>query len=94
MLRSTGGPGPGDIVTCPNGHELYRVVRHLQRLTPIRADAFESIDPRMPAPESANIIPKCHCGKTIFARGAMHFRGHGWWPSSPPPSAGTAMDPQ
>lgn len=87
-MRSTGGPGPGDIVTCDLGHhELYRVTRHLQRFSLVRADDFERIDTAVPVPKGGEPMKgQCpHCTGVWLKHKPglkLHLKEDGWWPSA------------
>jgi len=79
---------PGELVTCPNGHELYRVRNVLVRNVAVKASDFKSVHPDMPDPDARTAIkPCCVCGarfdRVVQDRGYPRFQMHfsdGWRP--------------
>lgn len=79
---------PGDLVTCPEGHVLYRVRNVLLRHSAIRAADFKSAHPKMPEPRADkrdNMQPCADCGAVWwrFGHDGVRFQMHfsdGWRP--------------
>lgn len=75
---------PGDQVTCPNGHVLYRVRNTLIRHTSITPADFKSAHPEMPEP-NGQMKPCAECGAHWWRDGedGVRFQLHfsdGWRP--------------
>ena len=74
----------GEIVTCPNGHRLFKLTRNAIRRRPILAEDFEAIHPNMPVPRRNEKIHPCPECKELFYRineywrAQLHFENGGW----------------
>lgn len=76
---------PGDLVTCPEGHTLYRVRSVLIERTKIKPADFKSVRPDMPEPKAKDAMALCpDCGGQWWRSGhGAQFQVHfsdGWRP--------------
>lgn len=79
----------GSIISCPNGHHLYRLTRDVVRWTLIKAADFECIEDRMPQPVAGEMMKRecAYCNEHWIRKSpnggeTVHFTT-GWWPVDP-----------
>ena len=74
----------GEIITCSNGHPLYRLRYDIYSGEPMRASSLETVDERLPTPQFGSVVPDCpECGAPVLQSGELYIggrrrTGEGW----------------
>lgn len=67
----------GDIVTCENGHELYKIIRDIDYGETMKADQFLPLGDDVQKPENGVQFEPCKCGAPWYRPAQIHFKD-GW----------------